>query len=94
MARGGKRIGAGRPKRTDEQQLITKLKVYEDEVIQLLMDCVREKKAWAIRTYFERLYGQPTSFSVADVSLENKEIPTIVFKSTAQLEADAKLNNN
>ena len=55
---GGAREGAGRPTKDVEQNLIEKLKPHEDEAIAVLTKNAKEGKSWAVKMYFEYMYGK------------------------------------
>lgn len=59
MGYGGKRNGAGRKSKAEEQQLIERLSPLEDIAHQKLKAAVKDGEQWAIRLYFEYMYGKP-----------------------------------
>jgi len=59
MGHGGKREGAGRKAKSDEQQLIEKLSPLEDMAHQKLKAAIKDGEQWAIRLFFEYMYGKP-----------------------------------
>lgn len=59
MPHGGKRDGAGRKAKRDEQQLIEKLSPMEAIAHQKLKAAIKDGEQWAIRLYFEYMYGRP-----------------------------------
>jgi len=56
---GGRRKGAGRKSKAEEQQLIEKLTPYEDAAIKKLGAAVRRGDQWAIKLFMEYMYGKP-----------------------------------
>ena len=50
---------AGRKPKSEEQKLIEKLSPMEDEAHQALKDNVTKGKPWAIKLFFEYMYGKP-----------------------------------
>lgn len=50
---------AGRPPKCDEQKLIEKLSPMEDEAHEALRTNVQAGEAWAIKLFFEYMYGKP-----------------------------------
>ena len=50
---------AGRKSKAVEQQLFDKLSIYEDEAQAALKTCVLDKQSWAVKMYFEYMYGKP-----------------------------------
>jgi hypothetical protein len=63
MADGRKNNGgnknAGRKPKADEQKLIEKLGKYEDEAHKILKEAVKDGNSWAVKMYFEYMYGKP-----------------------------------
>lgn len=57
---GGKRQGAGRPSKAEEQALIEKLSPLEDEAHQKLKEAVEAGEQWAVKMFFEYMYGKPS----------------------------------
>ena len=85
MARGGFRENSGRKPRAVEQELIGKLSEYSEEVFNALHEAIKQKRQWAIRLWFERMYGKPKDYKEIDLRTTQLEIPTIVWKSTEQI---------
>ena len=46
------------PKQVD-QEMIEALKVYKDDVFRVLHENILKGEYWAIRIWFERMYGKP-----------------------------------
>ena len=67
---GGARQGAGRKAKADEQALIEKLTLYEDEAHKQLKQAVQGGEQWAIKLYFEYRYGKPNQQLDAKVTIE------------------------
>lgn len=57
--RGGKREGAGRKSKAEEQSLIEKLSPLSDLAFEALKDALNNKKDWAVKLTFEYMYGKP-----------------------------------
>ena len=57
--RGGKREGAGRKPKIEEQQLVEKLSPMDDTVLDVLKDNISSGEKWAIELYFKFRYGMP-----------------------------------
>jgi len=57
--KGTKGNNGGRPSKSDEQNLIEKLSPMEDSAHKALKDNVEAGEAWAIKLYFEYMYGKP-----------------------------------
>jgi len=83
--RGGKREGAGRKPRQIEQDLVGRLTKYSDEVFEVLYDAIKDKKQWAIKLWFERVYGKPKDYKEIDLRTTQIEVPNIVWKSTDEI---------
>jgi len=58
---------AGRPSKTDEQKIIEKLSPIEPEALKMLKSKIKDGEGWAIKLYFEYLWGKPK----AQVNLSN-----------------------
>ncbi len=56
---GGKREGAGRKPKADEQKLIEKLTPLSDKAFKALDNAIVDEKSWALRLWFEYMYGKP-----------------------------------
>jgi hypothetical protein len=72
--RGGAREGAGRKSKAEEQSLIEKLSPLEQSAFDALKEAISDKKDWAVKLYFNYMYGMPKQ--VIDQKTELK-IPTI-----------------
>lgn len=59
MNNGGKREGAGRKSKAEEQQLIEKLSPMEPLVHDKLREAIAEGRDWGIKLYFAYMYGAP-----------------------------------
>jgi hypothetical protein len=57
--RGGYRENAGRKSKDEEQTLIKKLSPLEDLAHSKLLEAIEDGKDWAIKMYFEYMYGKP-----------------------------------
>jgi hypothetical protein len=55
--RGGARTGSGRKSKDEEQQLAEKLLYLDPKAIKALEKGIDEGKDWAVRMYFDRVYG-------------------------------------
>lgn len=57
---GGKRTGAGRKPKSDEQKLIESLAPYDEQVIKILIEkCIEEKDLNAIKLFLSYRFGIP-----------------------------------
>lgn len=59
MARGGKRQGAGRKSKSEEQKLAEKLRKYEPQAFMALESGLQDAESWAVKLFFEYMYGKP-----------------------------------
>ena len=59
MAHGGKRKGAGRKSKAEEQSLIEKLTPLEDSAFSVLSWALSKKESWAVKLFFDYMYGKP-----------------------------------
>ena len=59
MKRGGKRAGAGRKSKAEEQNLVEKLSPLEPLAFDGLQYALKQKKEWAVKLTFEYLFGKP-----------------------------------
>ena len=56
---GGKRQGAGRKPKAEEQQLIEKLSPLEKDAYNALHNALKDGDPWAVKLWFEYVYGKP-----------------------------------
>ena len=56
---GGKRDGAGRKSKAEEQKLIDKLSPLNDIAFKALHNALKDEQSWAVKMYFEYFYGKP-----------------------------------
>jgi len=56
---GGKRTGAGRKPKAEEQKLIEKLSPLATKAFKALDNAIQEEHSWALRLWFEYMYGKP-----------------------------------
>ena len=59
MAHGGKREGAGRKTKADEQKLIERLSPLDDIALEALKNAIEEEESWAVKLFMEYRYGKP-----------------------------------
>lgn len=57
--RGGARPGAGRKSKDEEKRLVEKLTPLEETAHNKLKEAINAGKDWAIKMYFEYMYGKP-----------------------------------
>lgn len=57
--KGTKGNKGGRPSKADEQKLIEKLSPLEPQAHKALTNAIKEEHSWAVKLYFEYMYGKP-----------------------------------
>lgn len=91
--RGGARKGAGRPKKSDEQALIAKIKPFEKEAWKLLYEGARNGNFKCIQLYLHYLHGRPTNNVDMTTGGEKFHTPIISFFETVNDEEDEIIDN-
>ena len=81
---GGRRPNSGRPKRQVEQDLVGKLSKYSDDAFEALHQAIKEKRSWAIKLFFERMYGKVADHKEINLHTTQIEVPQITWKKTNQ----------
>jgi len=76
---GGKRIGAGREPKAEEQKLIEKLTPLNDLALESLKKGLEKKEQWAVKLYFEYFYGRPQQRVDVTSNEETLNMPLITF---------------
>ena len=78
---------SGRLPKSDEQQMIEKLSVLEDDVIAVLKKNINQGKAWAIRIWFDRTYGKPKEYRQTDMNVRSLDNigSVITWRSTEDM---------
>jgi hypothetical protein len=61
---GGNPTNGGRKSKADEQNLIEKLSPLNDLAFIALSDALAEKKDWAVKLYFNYMFGMPKQMVV------------------------------
>jgi hypothetical protein len=69
---GGKRKGAGRKSKAEEQSLVEKLSPLEPRALEVLYKAVEEEKQWAVKMYFEYMYGKAVETKEVKVTKERR----------------------
>ena len=85
---------SGRQGKEIEQKMIEQLSVFTEDAYRVLGENIKKGKYWAIKIFFERMYGKPKEYKDVNVT-SNQENPLfqIVYKSTAEMELENnKLN--
>lgn len=65
---GGKRVGAGRKPKADEQQLIEKLTPLDDIAFNALKIGLEKNQNWAVRLFFEYKFGKAKEFREVEIT--------------------------
>ena len=79
---GGKREGAGRKPKAEEQKLIEKLTPLNDLALESLKKGLEKKEQWAVKLYFEYFYGRPQQRVDVTTNEESINMPLITFVET------------
>jgi hypothetical protein len=56
---GGKRPGAGRKPKSEEQALIERLTPFQEKAFKALESAIDKNQNWAVKLWFEYMYGKP-----------------------------------
>ena len=79
--RGGKRDGAGRKSKAEEQSLVEKLSPLSELAFDALKDALINKKDWAVKLTFEYMYGKPKQQIDQNTNITTSDIDwTKLFK--------------
>lgn len=57
--KGTKGNKGGRPPKAEEQALIEKLSPLEPKAFKALNNAIEDEQSWAVKMYFEYMYGKP-----------------------------------
>ena len=79
---GGKREGAGRKPKAEEQKLIEKLTPMNEIALDSLKKGLEKKEQWAVKLYFEYFYGRPQHRVDVTSNEESINMPLINFIET------------
>ena len=82
MEHGGKREGAGRKGKGEEQKLIEHLTPMSGIAFEALQDGIKQKQQWAVKLYFEYFYGKPQQRVDVTTNDESLNVPLINFISS------------
>lgn len=84
MAHGGKRKGAGRKPKAEEQELIEKLSPLDDTALKALKNGLQDDESWAVKLFMEYRYGKPkqTINQNNTHTLENFDLKDLYGKDT------------
>ena len=81
---GGARPNAGRPKREVERDLVGRLSKYSDDAFEALHQAIKEKRPWALKLWFDRVYGKPKDYKEIELHSIQIETPVITWQKTNQ----------
>ena len=79
---GGKRAGAGRKAKAEEQQLIQNLTPMNATALESLRKGLEKKEQWAVKLFFEYFYGKPQQRVDVTTNEESINMPLINFVET------------
>ena len=79
---GGKRTGAGRKAKAEEQKLIENLTPMNDMALKSLEKGLEKKEQWAVKLFFEYFYGKPQQRVDVTSNEETLNMPVITFVET------------
>tara|TARA_R100001463_G_scaffold39868_3_gene85125 strand:+ start:990 stop:1250 length:261 start_codon:yes stop_codon:yes gene_type:complete len=79
---GGKRIGAGRKAKAEEQKLIENLTPMNETALESLRQGLEKKEQWAVKLFFEYFYGRPQQRVDVTSNEESLNMPLITFIET------------
>jgi len=79
---GGKREGAGRKAKAEEQKLIEHLTPMSGIALESLQKGLEEKEQWAVKLFFEYFYGKPQQRVDVTTNDESLNVPLINFISS------------
>ena len=83
-AKKGEYRGQGRKSKSEERQLCEKLSPLEDKVFKQLELAIDDGQTWAIKMYFEYMYGKPS---------EKKEVVLNEVQSNTITEEEFRIMN-
>ena len=82
MTHGGKRIGAGRKGKAEEQKLIENLTPMNSMALESLEKGLEKKEQWAVKLFFEYFYGKPQQRVDVTTNDDSINMPLINFVKT------------
>ena len=82
MTHGGKRAGAGRKAKAEEQKLIENLTPMNSMALESLKKGLEKKEQWAVKLFFEYFYGRPQQRVDVTSNEESLNMPLITFIET------------
>ena len=82
MEHGGKREGAGRKGKAEEQKLIEHLTPMNEKALKSLESGIDKKEQWAVKLFFEYFYGKPQQRVDVTTNDDSINMPLITFVET------------
>ena len=82
MTHGGKREGAGRKAKAEEQKLIENLTPMNATALESLKKGLEKKEEWAVKLFFEYFYGKPQQRVDVTTNDDSINMPLINFVKT------------
>tara|TARA_R100000700_G_C3173811_1_gene148382 strand:+ start:2687 stop:2944 length:258 start_codon:yes stop_codon:yes gene_type:complete len=79
---GGKREGAGRKSKAEEQKLIEHLTPMNSKALKSLEQGLDKKEQWAVKLFFEYFYGKPQQRVDVTTNDDSINMPLINFVKT------------
>ena len=79
---GGKREGAGRKAKAEEQKLIENLTPMNAMALESLKKGLEKKEQWSVKLFFEYFYGKPQQRVDVTTNEESLNMPLINFVKT------------
>ena len=79
---GGKREGAGRKSKAEEQKLIEHLTPMNSKALKSLEQGLDKKEQWAVKLFFEYFYGKPQQRVDVTTNDDSINMPLINFVET------------
>ena len=76
---GGKREGAGRKSKAEEQKLIEHLTPMNSKALKSLEQGLDKKEQWAVKLFFEYFYGKPQQRVDVTTNDDSINMPLINF---------------
>ena len=79
---GGKRAGAGRKAKAEEQKLIENLTPMNPMALESLKKGLEKKEQWAVKLFFDYFYGKPQQRVDVTTNDDSINMPLITFVET------------
>lgn len=82
--RGGKREGAGRKPKIEEQKLVEKLSPLDEKAFKALKHALINEEAWAVKLFFAYRFGMPKIKADITSNGQTINIPPIAWVETVK----------